>query len=74
MKHRDLRQAKTRVESTQVAIDSSFDKLIVSLRTAIDQDGKLQKEISSFDDTLGSFRLALQAYKIPKISPLKIMA
>ena len=41
-----LTHAKTRVESSQVAIDSRFDKLIVSLRTEIEQEGKLQEEIS----------------------------
>ena len=64
LKHREmLANAKMIVESDQLAIDPRFDKLILSLRTAVEADGKLNKEMTSFDDELDSFRLSLLAYK-----------
>jgi hypothetical protein len=44
--------------------DPEFQKwLIVALRTAVARDGALDKEKTSFDDTLDAFRLALKYYE-----------
>lgn len=48
-----------------IGINSKFDKLIVSLRTAVsDGQGKLDKDATSYDDLLDAFRLALRHFKI----------
>jgi hypothetical protein len=39
-----------------------FDKLITALRTAVDNDGTLDKESTSFNDIFDAFRLALKFY------------
>jgi hypothetical protein len=39
-----------------------FDKLITSLRTAVDDDGTLDKECTSYNDIFDAFRLALKFY------------
>jgi hypothetical protein len=39
-----------------------FDKLITALRTAIDNDGILDKESTSYNDIFDAFRLALKFY------------
>jgi hypothetical protein len=36
-----------------------FDKLITSLRTAVDNDGTLDKESTLYNDIFDAFRLAL---------------
>ena len=41
----------------------SFDKLITALRTAIDNDGTLDKEATSYNDIFDAFRLALKFYR-----------
>ncbi|MFL6320469.1 MAG: hypothetical protein ACJ72Q_08350, partial [Nitrososphaeraceae archaeon] len=43
----------------RIAIHPSFDKLITALRTAVDNDGTLDKEATSYDD---GFRMALKFY------------
>jgi hypothetical protein len=40
----------------------SFDKLITALRTAVDNDGVLDKEATSYNDIFDAFRLALKFY------------
>lgn len=40
-----------------------FDKLITSLRTAVDNEGKLDKETTSYNDIFDAFRLSLRMYK-----------
>jgi Terminase RNaseH-like domain len=40
-----------------------FDKLITSLRTAVDNDGVLDKESTSYNDIFDAFRLALKFYR-----------
>ena len=40
-----------------------FDKLITSLRTAVDNDGTLDKESTSYNDIFDAFRLALKFYR-----------
>jgi hypothetical protein len=40
-----------------------FEKLVTALRTAVANEYKLDKEVSSFNDILDAFRLLLQFYK-----------
>ncbi len=48
-----------------IGIKSKFDKLITALRTAVSDDmGRLDKESTSYDDILDSFRLALKHFRI----------
>ncbi|MFL6469733.1 MAG: hypothetical protein ACJ71H_02665 [Nitrososphaeraceae archaeon] len=39
-----------------------FDKLITALRTAVDNDGVLDKESTSYNDIFDAFRLAMKFY------------
>ena len=45
-----------------VSSGSEFDKLITALRTAVDNDGTLDKESTSYNDIFEAFRLALKFY------------
>jgi hypothetical protein len=45
-----------------IAINAVFDKLITALRTAVDNDGTLDKESTSYNDIFDAFRLALKFY------------
>ena len=56
--------------SSLIAIHPSFEKLLTSLRTAVANEYKLQKEQTSFNDILDAFRLSLQFYKRSKIRRL----
>jgi hypothetical protein len=50
-------------EPRKIAINpAKFDKLITSLRTAVDIDGVLDKEATSYNDIFDAFRLALKFY------------
>jgi Terminase RNaseH-like domain len=50
-------------EPEKIAINPDrFDKLITSLRTAVDIDGTLDKESTSYNDIFDAFRLALKFY------------
>jgi hypothetical protein len=47
----------------RIAINpDKFDKLITALRTAVDNDGTLDKEVTSYNDIFDAFRLALKFY------------
>jgi hypothetical protein len=47
----------------KIAINpDKFDELITSLRTAVDNDGTLDKESTSYNDIFDAFRLALKLY------------
>jgi hypothetical protein len=47
----------------RIAINSDrFDKLITALRTAVANDGVLDKESTSYNDIFDAFRLALKFY------------
>jgi hypothetical protein len=67
-----LQHAKYLMEETEedgsslIAIDKSFDKLLTGLRTAVANEYKLDKEVTSFNDILDAFRLSLQFYKRSK--------
>jgi hypothetical protein len=49
-------------EPRKIAINPIFDKLITALRTAVDNDGTLDKEATSYNDIFDAFRLALRFY------------
>jgi hypothetical protein len=47
----------------KIAINpDKFGKLITALRTAVDIDGTLDKETTSYNDIFDAFRLALKFY------------
>jgi hypothetical protein len=59
-----LYHAKFMLENRYVQIHpTKFDKLITSLRSAWAKDGVLDKEVTSYDDILDAFRLALRPFK-----------
>jgi hypothetical protein len=47
------------LEDGFIAINLAFDKLVTSLRTAIEDNGMLDKETTSYNDIFNAFRLAL---------------
>jgi hypothetical protein len=52
-----------RIQGCITAINPDrLDKLITSLRTAVDNDGTLDKESTSYNDIFDAFRLALKFY------------
>ncbi len=52
-------------ETPIIAINPRFDKLTTALRTAVSSDdGKLDKEATSYDNVLDAFRLSLQMFKL----------
>ena len=57
-----LGHAKVIFEQGYISVNSKHDKLITSLRTAVENDGNLDKEVTSYDDIFDSFRLALKFY------------
>jgi hypothetical protein len=67
-----LQHAKWLLEKTDedgsslVAIHKRFDKLLTGLRTAVADEYKLDKEVTSFDDLVDAFRLTLTFYKRSK--------
>lgn len=67
-----LQHAKWLMEETDEdvsslnAIDKRFDNLLTGLRTAVANEYKLDKEVTSYDDLLDTFRLSLQFYKRSK--------
>jgi hypothetical protein len=58
-----LGNCKMILESGLIAIDPHFDKLIISLRTAVANEMKLDKQQTSFNDLLDSLILALWEYQ-----------
>ena len=57
-----LGHAKMLFEKGHVSINPKHEKLITSLRTAIEEEGILDKEVTSYDDIFDAFRLALKFY------------
>jgi hypothetical protein len=58
-------------EPAKIAINpDKFDKLITSLRTAVDNDGTLDKEATSYNDIFDALRLALKFYRYADISQI----
>jgi hypothetical protein len=54
--------AKIKLEKELIVINPRFDKLINALRIAIDNEGTLDKEATSYDDIFDAYRLALEFY------------
>jgi hypothetical protein len=52
------------VSQGYLAIPKQHDKVLTSLRTAYAKELSLDKEQTSYDDSLDSLRLALRGYKI----------
>ena len=59
-----LGNCKLLIEKGFVAVNPVFDKLITSLRTAVENDGSLDKDSTSYDDIFDAFRLAVKGYRI----------
>src|SRR5215210_6476846 len=58
-----LGHCKLSLEKGYIAINPAFDKLIISLRTAIAEENILDKESTSYADVFDAYRLALKDYK-----------
>jgi hypothetical protein len=58
-----LGHCKMLLERGYIAINPAFDKLIVSLRTAVAEENILDKESTSYADIFDAYRLALKHYK-----------
>jgi hypothetical protein len=58
-----ITRCKLIVDSGSLLIHPKFEKLIVSLRTAVEQDGTLDKDLTSYNDIFDAFRLALKYHK-----------
>jgi hypothetical protein len=66
-----LEQCKMILEDDRgkIAINpDKFDKLITALRRAVDNDGTLDKESTSYNDIFDAFRLALKFYHFEESS------
>ena len=60
-----LSHCKLLLEKEYVEINPRFDKLVTSLRTAVEKrEGDLDKEATSYDDIFDGYRLALKYYQI----------
>jgi hypothetical protein len=59
-----LGHCKLFLEKGYIAINPAFDKLIISLRTAVAEENILDKESTSYPDIFDAFRLALKYYKL----------
>ena len=58
-----LGHCKLLLERGYIAINPVFDKLIISLRTAVAEENILDKESTSYADVFDAYRLALKHYK-----------
>ena len=59
-----LSHTRTLIEDRFIAIHpTTFQKLITSLHTAVDNEGKLDKNSTSYNDIFDDFRLSLQLYQ-----------
>ena len=56
------------VNKEYLAIPKSYDKLIVSLRTAWANELSLDKEQTSYSDSIDALRLACKMYKMNEVS------
>ena len=57
-----LRHVKMMFENGYVSINPKHDKLITSLRTAVDDEETLDKEATSYADIFDAFRLDMKFY------------
>jgi hypothetical protein len=58
-----ITRCKVILEKELLNLHPKFDKLIVALRTAIEEEGTLDKELTSYNDIFDAFRLALKYHK-----------
>lgn len=59
-----LTHSKLILEKGYLIIHPKFNKLIIALRTAIENgEGLLDKQATSYDDILDAFRLAMKYYR-----------
>jgi hypothetical protein len=61
-----LMHSKMILEKGYLVINPKFNKLITSLRTAVDNEGVLDKESTSFNDILDALRLSLKNVEFGK--------
>ncbi|HEU4447255.1 MAG TPA: hypothetical protein VFR94_21455 [Nitrososphaeraceae archaeon] len=59
-----LGQCKLYLEKGHIAINPVFDKLIISLRTAVAEENILDKESISYSDVFDAYRFALKHYQL----------
>jgi Terminase RNaseH-like domain len=59
-----LGQCKLYLEKGHIAINPVFDKLEISLRTAVAEENILDKESTSYSDIFDAYRLALKHYHL----------
>ena len=45
------------IDKHYVAIHPQYEKLIVSLKTAVEHNGSLDKEVTAYDNVFDAFRL-----------------
>lgn len=57
-----LGHTKMLIEQGYVSINLKHDKLVTSLRTAVEREDILDKAATSYNDILDAFRLALKFY------------
>jgi hypothetical protein len=58
-----LGHCKMLLERGYIAINPAFNKLITSLRTAVEEENNLDKESTSYADIFDGYRLALKYYQ-----------
>ena len=62
-KHKDmLGHTKLLLEKGYISINPKFNKLVTSLRTAVDNESTLDKQLTSYSDIFDAFRLSLRNY------------
>ena len=61
-----LMHTKMILEKGYLVVNPKFNKLITSLRTAVDNEGALDKESTSYDDILDALRLSLKNVEFGK--------
>jgi hypothetical protein len=62
-KHKEmLGHAKLMLGRGYISINPAFHKLVTSLSTAVDNEGSLDKQVTSYSDIFDAFRLSLQNY------------
>jgi hypothetical protein len=62
-----ITRCKMILEKGILQVHSKFDKLIIALRTAIEEDGNLDKELTSYHDIFDALRLALKYQKFTNL-------
>jgi hypothetical protein len=59
-----LSSLHTFINKEYLAIPEKFDKLLISLKTAVAKEYSLDKEQTFYDDLLDALRLSLKGYKM----------